>query len=269
MKILQHIAQISVIFLFLGYLFFSVKEANASHCKYDLSESGCTVTYNGQCDSSDPSDPNCSKCTGVELAPDGIVCATSPNTCSFSSCTATNTQTRCSAGKCSNSQIVEHPWSVCSDNRSTCTAPPSPSPSPPGQEDCYSCIGGAGGYCRNDGVTTGTCATNCSACQGSTPTPTPVPVAQCLDIKLYDAANNRITNPAAQIKAGDVIKIAVSGSTNEPGGLTKARFRINRSSSFEETTTKNSASEFYIQKTVTAGPFRAEGQVYNPTLGWR
>ncbi|HBL51861.1 MAG: hypothetical protein A3D24_03040 [Candidatus Blackburnbacteria bacterium RIFCSPHIGHO2_02_FULL_39_13] len=92
--------------------------------------------------------------------------------------------------------------------------------------------------------------------------------SQCLDVRFYSAAGTRITNPASEVKAGDRIKIAVSGSTNEPGGLSKARFRIN-SGEWEEVTTKNSQNEYFVERTIAAGAFRVEAQVYNPNLGWK
>lgn len=92
--------------------------------------------------------------------------------------------------------------------------------------------------------------------------------SQCLDVRFYDASGARLTNPATQVKSGDKVRIAVSGSTNEPGGLSKARFKVN-DGSWEESAVKNTSGEYYADKTVTAGPFRVEAQVFNPALGWK
>lgn len=101
------------------------------------------------------------------------------------------------------------------------------------------------------------------------PSPSPVSATlQCLDIKFYDTSWTQLTSPAAQIKGGDVINIAVSASTNEPGGITKARFQIN-SGTWQETTTKNSFNEYYLQVTVSTGQFNVAGEVFNSTLGWK
>lgn len=70
------------------------------------------------------------------------------------------------------------------------------------------------------------------------------------------------------VTPGMTIRIAVSGNTNEPGGLTAARFKVN-STNWEQTTVKGPGGEFYIEKTVAAGGFSVEAQVFNPALGWK
>lgn len=92
---------------------------------------------------------------------------------------------------------------------------------------------------------------------------------KCLNLKIYDAAWNRITNPEGQIQAGQTIRIAVAGETNEPQGLTKARIRIG--GSWKETVQKSPGGEHYIEYTIPeeGGTFSLAGQVFNPALGWR
>lgn len=92
---------------------------------------------------------------------------------------------------------------------------------------------------------------------------------QCLNVKFYDTNWNLISNPATQIRANQPIKITVAGQTNEPGGLTAARFRINGEQGWRQTNRTIASGEFHIDYTALAGALRVEAQVFNPTLGWR
>ncbi|MBI4059039.1 hypothetical protein HY404_02235 [Candidatus Microgenomates bacterium] len=77
---------------------------------------------------------------------------------------------------------------------------------------------------------------------------------QCLNIKAYDTNWKQLsTSELAQLKVGDQIRVAVNGNTTS-GTLNKARFRINNSSSWQETTAKNPNGEFYISVTISQGP---------------
>lgn len=116
------------------------------------------------------------------------------------------------------------------------------------------------GYCGNY-VYRGTCG------GGGRVTPS-LETAQCLNVKIYDTSWNLLANPATQVRAGQTIRLAVAGQTNEPGGLTAARFRIN-GGNWAQTNQKNASGEFYINYTALAGALRVEAQVFNPTLGWR
>jgi hypothetical protein len=67
---------------------------------------------------------------------------------------------------------------------------------------------------------------------------------------------------------GQTVYFASGWTTNDPAGITKARFRI-KSGAWQETTTKHNEL-FYIQYTIPqAGAYKVEAMVYNPTLGWR
>lgn len=105
------------------------------------------------------------------------------------------------------------------------------------------------------------------ACVAAPPAGGPSPTIQCLDIKIYTTAGVRIINPAGTIKPGDTIRLSVSGNTNASGGLSKARFRTN-GGTWQETSTKNSTGEYYLDVTVAAGAFSVEAQVFSPVLGW-
>lgn len=122
MIITRHIfSLILALALFFPFFVVGPRKADASHCYYTLSESGCTISYTGTCSTSD-----CSACLidPIEYAADGTVCATSPNSCDDLTCSAINTITKCQAGKCNDSQVVSHPWSVCSSSTASCTPTP-------------------------------------------------------------------------------------------------------------------------------------------------
>ena len=131
MKITKHIQfQFFVLVLFFAFFIQIVGRAYAA-CGYTLSESGCTITYDGT-GTQISNGGSCSQFAGeVEYAADGTVCATSPNSCDYSTCSAVNTITKCQAGKCSNSEVVPHPWSVCSSSTASCTVAPTPVPPTP------------------------------------------------------------------------------------------------------------------------------------------
>ena len=129
MKLTKYIhIQFFAIALFFSFLSQIVGMAYAA-CGYTLSESGCTITYDGT-GTQIANGGSCSQFAGeVEYAEEGTVCATSPNRCDPTTCSAVNTITRCQAGKCSNSEVVPHPWNVCPDS-STITCAPTPTPTP-------------------------------------------------------------------------------------------------------------------------------------------
>jgi hypothetical protein len=70
---------------------------------------------------------------------------------------------------------------------------------------------------------------------------------------------------------GQTVYFATRGSTTHPEGITKARFRFTVNGvvgSWQETTNKR-GNEFYIQYTIpSAGSFKVESMVFNPSLGW-
>lgn len=103
---------------------------------------------------------------------------------------------------------------------------------------------------------------------GTCQTGGPGPTIQCLDVKIYTTAGVRIVDPAGIIRPGDTIRVAVSGNTTASGGIIKARFSFNNGATWQETTSKNSAGEYYLDTTVAAGAFSIEAQVFSPVLGW-
>ncbi len=101
-----------------------------------------------------------------------------------------------------------------------------------------------------------------------TPRPTATPTQptshtiSCLTCKAYDTNWNQITPNSIQL--GQTVYFATLGSTNYPGGITQARFRIN-SGNWQVTTNKHD-NLFYIQYTVaSAGSYTIESMVFNPT----
>lgn len=120
-----------------------------------------------------------------------------------------------------------------------------------------------------------------AGCAGVTPTPTPIttatptPVATatppiytvaCEYCRIYDSSWVRIID-FSNIRVGQAVYFATSGTTTQPQGITKARFRIN--GGVWQETTNTHEGKFYIQYTVpSATTYTVESMVYNPTLGW-
>ena len=89
---------------------------------------------------------------------------------------------------------------------------------------------------------------------------------QCEFCKVYDEDWEEITD-LSTIAIGQTVYFATRGSTTDPKGITKARFRIN-GGDWQETTTRH-GNEFYISYTIpSAGSYTVESMVYNPSLGW-
>lgn len=92
----------------------------------------------------------------------------------------------------------------------------------------------------------------------------------CTRIQAYK--NAALTQPIADLKTisvGETIYFAVSGASDEPQGITEARFRINGASWLEPT--GKQSGKFYREYTVptSGGTYKVEAMVKNPTLGWR
>lgn len=121
-----------------------------------------------------------------------------------------------------------------------------------------------------DGIVHAEQSWNYTFTTGAAATPTPTPPAftiQCQGAAAFDSNWAPIAN-LNTIAVGQIVYFTVNGQTNEPGGLTKARFTINGGTPVE-TTTKH-GTDFYIQYTVaTAGPYTVQGEVFNPALGWK
>jgi hypothetical protein len=93
------------------------------------------------------------------------------------------------------------------------------------------------------------------------------PTLSCRDIKLYSQTWQPLN--ANEVIVGQQIYVAVTGTTTEPSGITKARFSFNNGSTWQESTTKNPQSEYYVSWTVPASTLEIQAQVHNPILGWR
>jgi|SRR3989344_2703907 len=91
---------------------------------------------------------------------------------------------------------------------------------------------------------------------------------QCNNIQIYNQEWSSLN--LDQIYVNDTVYLAISGSTTDPQGITKARFSFNDGASWTETTQKNIHNEYYIQYTVPdQTQVEVTAQVFNPSLGWR
>jgi hypothetical protein len=89
-----------------------------------------------------------------------------------------------------------------------------------------------------------------------TATPTPPPgveiSARCLEIQVFDANWDEIID-LSNLKAGDIIRFTVSGTTNS-GNIDKARFRINSPTWRTNVVAKKPGTgEFYDEYTIPEG----------------
>lgn len=155
--------------------FAAVNLVEAGHCT--VSNGLCSYSYTGGCNDSDPSDPDCSQCSGGDNYPDGSPCGAGGNFCSGNSCV--NIQNRCQGGSCV-PNTEGHNQSAC-NNGLGCSAPPppappgptpTPAPPPPGSITCYRCVNG-NAYCENYNTTNSSCSSDCSACAAQNPPPPP------------------------------------------------------------------------------------------------
>jgi hypothetical protein len=87
-----------------------------------------------------------------------------------------------------------------------------------------------------------------------TPTPTPLP-GQCSRIRVY---KNDVSVDPTTLSVGDVVKIAVKGTS-----ANKGRIRVN-GSAWTESNVKNDDDEYYISYTVPSGisSFTVEAEIY-------
>jgi hypothetical protein len=108
-----------------------------------------------------------------------------------------------------------------------------------------------------------------------TATPTPRPgveiSARCLNIQVFDTNWDEITD-LSSLKAGDIIRFTVSGTTNS-GNIDKARFRINSPTWRTGVVAKRpGTSEFYDGYTIPEGvtSFTINAQLHhtNTGIGW-
>lgn len=103
-----------------------------------------------------------------------------------------------------------------------------------------------------------------------TPTLPPQISAVCNEVKIYDIDWNLLTSSElSDLNTGDVIKFAVSGTTND-GSFDKARFSINGAGPLETSTKRTGTEEYYIEYTIPSGvvDFGVSVQVHHSSLDW-
>ncbi len=93
------------------------------------------------------------------------------------------------------------------------------------------------------------------------------PSLSCKDIKLYTTAGQTVS--ANDVVIGQQVNVAVTGTTTEPAGITKARFSFDNGTTWSESSTKNSQGEYYVTWTIPNQVVDIQAQVNNPILGWR
>jgi hypothetical protein len=91
---------------------------------------------------------------------------------------------------------------------------------------------------------------------------------ECDEVKIYNAAGQPIS--VDNVLVGETIQIAVTGNTNHPDGVTKARFSFDNGANWVETTQTNTAEEFYLDWEVPDKiSIDIKAQVYSPSIGWK
>ena len=107
------------------------------------------------------------------------------------------------------------------------------------------------------------------------PSPTPAPgTLTCQYCHVYNENWEEISpEELPLLEIGQKIYFATTGNTDDPQGITKARFRITvngEEGEWQETTQQNDNGEFYISYTIPeTGSYKVEAMVYNPNLGWQ
>ncbi len=149
---------------------------------------------------------------------------------------------------------------------------------------------GGGGGCAWQSEVSGlaNCSGNgCDTCgsnpPGTTPPQTTPPIfsSQCIATQTLDSDFAVITD-LSTLKVGQTVSFATHGSTNDPGGITMARFKINGTADASWCngtgntivggwcqTTNTHGTNFTMQYTIpNTGAFNIQSMVFNPTLGW-
>lgn len=97
--------------------------------------------------------------------------------------------------------------------------------------------------------------------------PTSVYELGCDLVRAYDSNWKEIID-FADISVGDTVRLLVEGLTNEPQGITNAKFRVN-GGAWQDPTGKK-WGYFYLEYEISrADGYTIEAMVYNPALGWR
>lgn len=108
---------------------------------------------------------------------------------------------------------------------------------------------------------------DCKATGSSLP---PVYVAQCSNVEAYDTKWNKLSSDdLSSLKAGDVVRFAVSGTTTK-GTLDKARFTINGASPVETDQKEPGTDKFYYEYTIPDGvsSFSIKAELRHSESGW-
>jgi len=103
-----------------------------------------------------------------------------------------------------------------------------------------------------------------------TPTLPPGISAACGDVEAYDTNWNVLSSSQlAQLKSGDSVRFAVSGTTTS-GSFDKARVIVNGTTLPETSAKKPGTDAFYSEYTIPSGlvNFTVTAQVHHITLGW-
>lgn len=103
---------------------------------------------------------------------------------------------------------------------------------------------------------------------GSTQKPTTEAI--CKNIIIYDTEWNQLsTSELSEMKSGDKVIFAVSGSTNQ-GNIDMAKFTVNKKEHEPTTTIRNETGEFYEEFVIPDGDgrFVVNAQLHHSELGW-
>jgi hypothetical protein len=117
------------------------------------------------------------------------------------------------------------------------------------------------------------CRLGFSAINTPTPTPTPSYTIACVSLKAFrfDTGSSSwvlITDPST-IKVDELIRYVVTGTTDHPDGITKARFRFDGGVWQESIVYEPTLDGFFMDHTfTTTGAHSVEAMVFNPSLGW-
>ncbi len=101
-----------------------------------------------------------------------------------------------------------------------------------------------------------------------TPRPTLPPdyTCACLNLEMYDQ-DWQLISDYSQLHPGDRVYLLVTGETDHPEGLTKARFRVD-GEGWQESEQRYQGNFYWEFEIPDYGTYSVEAQVYNPSLGW-
>lgn len=120
-----------------------------------------------------------------------------------------------------------------------------------------------GGTSDNGGTNNGT----------QTPNPSNPSSCQCTEVIVMDANNNKLSSDDLKnLKAGDIIKFGVKGTSSGEGSIDKARFIINGETSRTLSKERDRAGgNYYVLRYVIPEgltELKVQAQLYHSVLGW-